>query len=172
MMRILNKREKFIACSIVFVICLLAAGNLVVLPLVKRNEFLNREIQFTALKLNKYKWLLNNKERIFKKYGGDTTSILSASGLEVNVLSELENAAKLYGIAIIDVRSQGVFKDSGGPRRESVDLRAEGTIQDFVKFIYAIENSIFMFNISRFQLKSKSNSSLLEGSFSISQIRI
>lgn len=172
MMKILNKREKFIAYSLVLLICLWVVGSVFILPFLKRNESLNKEIQFTSAKLNKYKWLLSNKERILKKYGGDGALALSSSGLEVNLLSELESAAKLYGIVIIDIRPQGVFQDPQGPKGASVDLRAEGSIQDFLKFIYAIENSISMFNISRFHLKSKSNSSLLEGSFSISQTRI
>jgi len=36
--------------------------------------------------------------------------VLSSSGLEVNVLAELENAAKLYGIVIIDIRPQGYLR--------------------------------------------------------------
>jgi len=171
-MKIFNKREKFIAYSVVFLICFWVVISLFISPLLQKNDSLNKEIQFTAAKLKKYKWLLNNKERILKKYGGDGNYVLSSPGIEFNLLSELESAAKLYGITIIDVRPQGLFNDSGSSRGASVDLRAEGSIQNFVKFIYAIENSISMFNISRFQLKSKPNSSLLEGTFSISQTRI
>ena len=171
-MRIFNKRERIIAYGIIGLICLWAVSNLFLTPVMNKNDRLDREIQFTVSKLNRYKWLLNNKERLQKKYGGRVSGALYAVVPGVSVLSELENMAKDCGISIVDIRPQGAFKDTEPSKGASIDLRAEGSIQDFVKFIYAIENSLSLFNIDKFQLKSKPNSSSLEGSFSIYQTRI
>jgi len=59
-----------------------------------KNDRLDREIQFTASKLNRYKWLLNNKERLQKKYGGGIWRLYAVVP-GVSVLSELESMARI-----------------------------------------------------------------------------
>lgn len=51
-----------------------------------------------------------------------------------------------------------------------VDLRTEGEMKDYMRFIYDIENSISLLRIRKIQLNAKSNTTALEGNISISQL--
>lgn len=84
-------------------------------------------------------------------------------------MSELENLAKSSNIHILDVRPQSQKKASKY-KEIMVDLRTEGKMKDYMKFIYDIENSISLLRIRKIQLNAKSNTTVLEGNISISQL--
>jgi hypothetical protein len=172
MQKILNKREKIVLYTTVGIIIFSIAFNLFIEPTLSRNETLNKEINIARLKLNKYLKLLSQKEYIQDKYKKFSASLkLSGSGEDtfVGVLSEIESLAKASNIRILDVRPQSpkildLYKEN------LIELRTEGQIEGYLKFIYNIENSLSLLKIRRFQLNAKPNTALLEGSFSISQL--
>jgi hypothetical protein len=91
----------------------------------------------------------------------------------VAALSELQNLAKNAKIRIIDLRPQQVAKTNKKSGKEiTIDMRAEGSMEGYLKFIYDIENSLWVLHIKKFQLLAKNNSSALEGVFTISQVSV
>ncbi|MCX5715186.1 MAG: hypothetical protein NT033_10430, partial [Candidatus Omnitrophica bacterium] len=124
----------------------------------QKNISLNREIALTRQKLKKSLRLLSQKDAIQNKYNKLALhSDLSAPQGDVFVatLSELEKMAQDAGVHIIDMRPQDISKSSGLYKEIAVDLRAEGDIQGYFKFIYNLENSLSLLRVRRFQLSSK-----------------
>ena len=168
MQRILSKREKVILHLLAATLILGIAYNLIE-PLLTKYQNLNLEIKITEAKLKKYLWLLSSKDNLEDKYKALNVSGEAAKregDTLVGLLSEIEALAKSSNIRIIDRRPQS---QKGKEQEKQIDLRAEGTMEDYLKFIYNIESSLLLLNIKRFQLSVKSNSELLDGSFSISQ---
>lgn len=170
MQKIITKREKLIFYIAVIAVVLSIVFNFLVFPVFKKNEALNSDISITRAKLKKYLRLLAQKEFINNKY----SEVLESSGISsdiregVSVLSELENLAKVSNIKIIDMRPQNL-PEGEVSRLALIDLRAEGNIEDYFKFIYKIENSFLLLKIKRLQLSVKPNVQGLEASFSIFQ---
>lgn len=171
MQKILNKRERLFLYITIIVVIFSIGFNLMVAPLLQKNDALNREIHLNKAKLNKYTRLLSQKEYIQNKY----SQFISGANLSeerqnrlVSALSELENLAKAANIRIIDLRpeSQG---DINLDKEISIDLRTEGTMEGYLKFIYDIENSLSLLKIKRFQLNAKPHTPVLEGLFVIWQ---
>lgn len=172
MQKILTKREKIILYVTAGIIMFSIVFNLFIESNLSRNETLNKEINIARLKLNKYLKLLSQKEYIQDKYNKFSASLkLSGSGEDtfVGALSQIESLAKASNIRILDVRPQSqkildLYKEN------LMELRTEGQIEGYLKFIYNIENSLSLLKIKRFQLNAKPNTAVLEGGFSISQL--
>jgi cell division protein FtsB len=168
MQRILSKREKLILRLLAGILILGIACNFIE-PLLTKYQNLNLEIKTAEAKLKKYLWLLSSKDKLENKYKELNVSGKAAKDegdTLVGLLSEIEALAKTSNIRIVDIRPQS---QKGKGQEKQIDLRAEGTMEDYLKFIYKIESSLLLLNIKRFQLSVKSNSELLDGSFSISQ---
>ncbi|MFH1440907.1 MAG: type 4a pilus biogenesis protein PilO [Candidatus Omnitrophota bacterium] len=174
MAKILTKREKLSLFIALGVIVSAIAFNFIIMPVFDKFESLTKETMITRIKLIKYLQLLNQKDEIEKKYK-QFSSAISLSGQEhdpfVAVLSELENLAKSSNIHILDVRPQSQRKTTKY-KEIMVDLRTEGQMKDYMKFIYDIENSISLLRIRKIQLNAKSNTPALEGNISISQLSV
>ncbi len=172
MQKILTKREKKVLYITVGIIIFSVIFNFLIWPVINKNDLLNKEISVSAAKLKKYLRLLAQKDYIRGKYN-EFSRYLNEHKTEdtaVSTLSELGNLAKSANIRIIDMRPQAA-KASGQSYKEiEIDLRTEGAMEGYLKFIYTIENSLSLLRIKRFQLNAKPNAQLLEGVFSISQI--
>lgn len=165
MQKILIRRERIILCLAVSVIALSAIFNLLLKPVLKKREILNKRIEIARTKLKNYIRLLSRKDYIQDKYKKLTSGLnISAEnkGTLVTALSVLENLAKDANIHIIDIRPQAAL----------VDLRTEGSMEGYLKFLYNLENSLSLLRIKKFQLNAKPNSPVLEGVFSISQLSL
>lgn len=167
MQRVLSKREKIILIFTIGLIAFSLAFNLVVLPVLRKNDSLNKRIEAARLRLARYNYLLSQKEAILGRAGG-----LAAGGLPgepkdaaVAVLSEVEALAKEANIRLVDIRP----RPAKGKQIE-VDIRTEGDMQGYLNFIYALEDALSLLTVDKYQLSAKINSPYLEGSFSISQI--
>lgn len=175
MLKILTQREKIIFYVTTGVITFAVSFNFLIAPVLTKNDALNKEINITRAKLKKYLWLLDQKDNIESKYSR-FSSAFGVDGqqknMQVGSLSELESLAKEADIRIIDIRPQSGSKGPGLYSQVIVDLRAEGTMEGYFKFIYSIENSFLLLKIKGFQLTAKPNTQLLEGVFSISQFSI
>ena len=174
MQSILTKREKIILYITIGVIIFSIIFNFLILPVLTKIGLLNKEINLTQARLKKYTQLLSQKDYIQSKYN-KFISRVSVSGRRqdtlVDALSELENLAKEANIRIIDIRPQA-SRNINLYKEIIIDLRTEGTMEGYLKFIYNIENSLLLLRIKKLQLDAKPNSPTLEGSFSISQISV
>jgi len=173
MLKILSKRERVILFATIGVIVFAIILNFLILPLLARNDNLNKRIELTRKKLTKFMWLLSQRENIKGKYGNFSSTFSPSNQQEdvlVRVLSELENLAKAADVKIIDIRPQVTSSSSGTYKEILIDLRTEGIIDGYLKFIYELEKSLLLLKVNKLQLATKPNTSILEGSFSISQL--
>lgn len=172
MLKVLSKRERNIFYATLGVVIFAALFNFAFAPFLYRNDALNKEIDASRKKLEKYAWLLSQKDIIQKKYGklnmGQEVSGSKEDTL-VSALSELEDLAKKANIKIVDLRPQA-SKASGLYKEILIDLRTEGTIEGYLSFMYNLESSLYLLKISKFQLSSRPSAQTLEGIFSITQI--
>jgi hypothetical protein len=172
MLKAISKREKIIFTLTLGVILFSIVFTFLVAPLLRRGEALNKEIRIARLKLRKHLYLLSQEKEIQDKYNrfaSEQNLAAQAPEAMVSSLSVLETLAKEANIRIIDIRPQ-TPRGSGLHKEITIDLRTEGAIGGYLSFLYSIENSLMLLDIKRFQLNAKTNSQLLEGSFSISQI--
>jgi len=174
MLKILNRREwviLYIALGVV--IFAFGLGNIVE-PVLTKNTALDREIKQSSLKLKKYQSLLSQKDFLQKEYAKISTGAdlpLENEGFSTGILTEIENLAKISNISIIDIRpeTQGNLPSH---KENLIELRLIGDMDSCLKFIYSIENSVYLLQVKKFQINAKPNSSDLEGSFLISQLNL
>lgn len=172
MPKILSKRETTAAYITLGVILFAVLFNLFLAPLLDKQRELSREISSSRQKLKKYTRLLAEKELIEAKYAKFASAFRLPEQQEepqVAALSELEGLANNAGIRITDVRPQGT---AGSQKVINIEIRTEGELSAYLKFFYAIEQSLSSLTIKKFQLSAKPNSRLLEGVFSISQLAL
>jgi len=173
MIKVLNKRERIILFSTIGLIILAVLFNFILVPVLSRNEVLDKEIAVASVRLKKYKSLISKKEsirEIYEKFCADAKTMEQGEPTSANVLSELENLAQVSGIKIIDIRPQPSAKSGELYQELQIDFRTEGTMPDYVKFIYNLEISPLLLRVKGFQLSAKNNATALEGSFSVSQL--
>jgi len=171
MQRLISKREKTILFVTLAVILFSVVYTFFISPLLKRADILNKEIKRARLKLKKYAYLLSQETQLKEKYDQFVSRQHLLDVTEnpaISALSILEALAKEANIRIIDIRPK-TPRAAGQYRETAIDLRTEGTMEGYLKFLYSIENSLTLLDVQRFQLNAKPNSQLLEGSFSISQ---
>lgn len=172
MPQLLRKREKLIIYSTIGTIIFAVIFNLLIAPALTKNENLNSEIDLVRTKLKKYFWLLRQENHIQNKYNKFSSTFKVSEQQEdtlVSALSELENLTKAANIRIIDIRPQGLAGNLAGYKEILIDLRTEGTMEGYLRFIYDLENSLSLLRTKKFQLTAKTYANLLDGSFSISQ---
>jgi hypothetical protein len=162
----LTRRETLIFHLTLAVIILALCLNFLILPALKKNAALNKEISLAQAKLKNYTLLLAQKEKIKNKYdklgAGLDLSKKNQDSL-MSVLSELETYAREGGLRIIDLRPQA----SPNSKVMVVDLKTEGPLEGYIKFIFRIENSLLLLNVEKLRLTAQSDSANLEGNFSI-----
>jgi hypothetical protein len=174
MQKILNKRERIILYLTIAITIFGVSLNFLIAPILLKNDTLNKEINVTRARLKRYLHLLSKKDEIDNKYKKFSTQIKESAteaGTLVNALSELENLAKDSNIRILDIRPQ-LTKNLNLYKETLIDVRTEGTMDGYLKFIYNLENSLSLLRIRKFQLNAKPNSPALEGSFSISRLSL
>ncbi len=174
MLKILTKREKtMLRVAAAAIACGVYAG-LFLAPALKKNDALNAKMRLTATKLQRYTQLLSQKDAIRKEYGRFISDLKTAGKKEdtmVSTLSELEGYAGNASIRLTDVRPQPA-KNEGAYKVILIDVRAEGSMENFLKFIYSLENSLSLLRVERLQLGSLPNSQALQGNLSISKLAI
>lgn len=175
MHKVLTNREKTILLLTAGVLVFSVLFSLVISPQLDKNDALSRQVRASRVKLKKYAKLLSQKDELQRKYAKLPKGLGVSAKNEgvVGILAELEAFAKEAGIRIVDLRPQPAAKSAAAGYKElAIDLRAEGDMQGYLKFIYALENSLTLLHINKFQLTSKPNSELLDSSFSISHITL
>lgn len=172
MTKIFTKREKVVLYITVSIIIFSIAFSYFIIPILTKDDDLNKEINAAKIKLQRYLQVINQKEYIQDKYnkfsGYAGTGVVIEEGASGGILSDLEGLAKASGVRIIDIRSQEP-KKADLYKETIIDLRLEGAMEDYLKFIYSLENSLLLLRVKRIQLNAKPNSQVLEGSLSVSK---
>ena len=168
MHNVLKKREKVILYLTIGIIFFSIAFNFIIAPVLSKYDTFNKEINLNKIRLKKYLTLLSQKDEIQNKYGRFSSNLELATGTKdtfVVAMATLENLAKGASVRIIDIRPQAAAK--GGA--VIIELRTEGKIEGYTKFIYDLETSLLLLKVKRLQLTAKPNMALLEGVFTVSQ---
>ncbi len=171
MQKVISKKEKVFLYLTLGVFALAILLNFIVIPFLNRNEALNQDIYANRAKLNKYTHLLRNKlniqnryNKVFGSFAGRAVELKKAD----SVLSGLDSLAKSADIRIIDMRPQEVSKS----KELVINLKTEGEMGNYLKFLYNFEYSLPLLRIKKFQLNAKPNTQSLEGIFTILQLSI
>lgn len=170
--KILNRREKIILCINAAVIISAVFAKLIIYPLSVKYGVLNQDIRISRARLMKYTQILSRKNDLQNRcagFFGDFKPLRSSDDAYIEILSALENIAKLSNIRITDIRPQHK-PDQTVKKEVIVDIKTEGLLENHIKFIYEIEASLWLLRIKRIQLSVKSNTDKLEGSFTIYQL--
>jgi len=174
MQKILTQREKTILFATIGIVFISILYNFTITPVILKNSLLNKDILSTRMKLKKYLVLLSQKQSLQTKYNYLNVE-KPPDGVKENstliTLSEIENMANTAHIRILDIRPQ-LRKTEGSYDEILIELRTEGSLNDYIKFIYDLENSLLLLRIKRFQFSSRSNSALLEANFSVSKLAV
>jgi len=175
MKKLLTKRERFFVYIIASAIIFAFSYNMVIEPLMNKSKDLNREISSKEIKLKKYRGLLGQGDqlhKIYKKYLLPEDNPADMQDTFLGTLKELEKLAGASGVVILDIRPDKRRKGKGELSESKIELKTEGTLKDYLKFVYNMENTPSLLKINKLQLISKTNSELLEGRFTIGQILI
>jgi small-conductance mechanosensitive channel len=166
---IFKKRERIILYIAIAVIFFSLLFNFLLSPVIEKYDILNKKINLNQAKLQKYQALLNSKNEIENKYAKLSLSsepLKDMTDPTVASLAALENLAKNADIKLLDIRPEQNQKKNN---QNTIELRAEGSMEGYTKFIYNIGNSLMLLKIRRFQIAAKPNAQSLEGTFTIIQ---
>lgn len=142
-----------------------------VAPVLRKAEILDKEISLTRMKLIKYTRLLSRAGDIRDKSVSDPGLVIEGKDRLLSALSVIEKLAKDANVRILDLRPQNQKTGARNIDNEIiVDIRTEGKIEEYAKFLYEIENSLFLLRVKKLQLDIKPDSQTLEGSFTIAQL--
>lgn len=170
--KILTKRERIIAFFALGIIAISAILNFILLPLINRYQALNREISLCQLNLKKSSRLLSKRERIQQDYNEISSLVQLEAGEDriiALVLTQLENLANQADLRIVDVRPQAP-RNLERYKEIIVELKQEGRIEGFLRFIYDLENPPHLFRIKKLQLNPKAVAGILDGYLTVSKI--
>ena len=168
----LTKRERVIFIFAAGVIAFSLILNFIILLTLDRFRALNQEINSCKLNLKKSLRLLAKKQAIQEDYNQVSSVVRLQAGQEemvAIVLSQLEQISGKVGLRIIDVRPQR-SNDLGRYKEILVELKQEGNIDGFMRFIYDIENAPYLLKIKKIQLNSKATADILQAKLIISKI--
>lgn len=168
----ITKREKIIFYITVSVMIFSLIFNFFIVPILKKNELLNKEIGLTHAKLKRYLNLLSQKDYIRQKELGfvfDSGPTGTSKDPLIGALAQIENLTRQANIRIVDVRPEAprqldIYKEI------IINLRTEGNMEGYLKFLYNLDNSLALLKIKKLQLILKPGSNYLEGVFAISQL--
>ncbi|MDD4955606.1 MAG: hypothetical protein PHP17_06175 [Candidatus Omnitrophica bacterium] len=168
MQNILKKREKIILGITMGIILFSIIFNFIIAPVLARYDAVSREISLNRVRLKKYLTLLTQKNEIqgkYEKFLQAPTLTSDAKDALVVVMSSLENIAKADGVKIVDVRPQSQAKEGV----VIIELRTQGEMDAYTKFIYDVETSLLLLKINRLQFTAKPNTTGLEAMFTITE---
>jgi len=164
----LSDREKVILIFTCGLFVLVVIINLFLVPVLRRNDAMNRELALVRHRLAKNAALLERKDSLTVNYRKFFAGYDSPADTPVQVLSMIEKMALDSGSRIIDIRPQGAKSAKSG-RETQIDLRIETDMQACLKFLYAMERSSAVLKVRRMQLSAKPGSAL-EASMTIAQL--
>jgi len=170
-----SAREKIILSVCVAIILLYLGINFVFEPLKARLNDLNSQIALRELKLKKSNKVLDNQtgvEANYKKYA-DLIKQKANDEQEMSaLLSEIESITKEIKISISDMKPSRV-RVVDFYKKFSVELEAEGLLEDLTKFIHTLQSQPHFLKIERLRLERRSmRTNTLKGSILISRIRV
>ena len=174
-LRALTAREKIILSICALLILSYFGVNFIFEPLKAKIEELSNQIGITELKLKKSNKIIDYQESVednFKKYA-DLIKQKANDEQEMSaLLSEIESITKEIKISISDMKPSRV-RAVDFYKKFSVELEAEGLLEDLTKFIHTLQSQPHFLKIERMRLERRSmRTNTLKSSILISRIRV
>jgi len=163
-------KEKIMIRLLIFLFFATALFLYVIEPVSRNNKLINEKIKTDEDKLAKYQQFLQREDKIKTLYQSSFLQRMreTAEETDIDAFKELEAMAKKYSIKIIDIRHRQV--SSQEIKEVLIELIMEGVEPAYIRFLYDLKKSSFLFSIKNFTLTSGGKTSLLRGEFSISYI--
>ncbi|HOX54024.1 MAG: type 4a pilus biogenesis protein PilO [Candidatus Omnitrophica bacterium] len=173
--RSLSPREKIILSICALLILAYFGVNFIFEPIKAKIDELNNQIGIAELKLKKSNKIIGYQESVednFKKYA-DLIKQKSSDEQEMSaLLSEIEAITKDIKISISDMKPSRV-RAIDFYKKFSVELEAEGLLEDLTKFIHTLQSQPHFLKIERMRLERRSmRTNTLRTSILISRIRV
>lgn len=175
LLRALSIREKIILSICALLILSYLGVNFIFEPLKARIDGLNNRIGLAELKLKKSNKIIDYQESVennYKKYAELIKQKANDEQEMSALLSEIESITKEIKISISDMKPSRV-RAVDFYKKFSIELEAEGLLEDLTKFIHTLQSQPHFLKIERMRLERRSmRTNTLKSSILISRIRV
>lgn len=171
MQKVFTKREKTIFFITIGIVIFSIVFSFLLLPVFREYAQLNNEVNIVRFRLKKYLRLASRKDYLEdkqKKFAAGLNFSVDTGDASVATLSALEELTKEANIKIIDIRPQSA-SGRGLSRELVIDLRTEGAMEGYLKFLYNIEHSLLLLTVKKFQMSARLQQPALQVNLSVSQ---
>lgn len=158
-----SKKERIGLAALSVIVSLAFLDRLILSPIDKKIQMINREIEISEKQLKMGLCNLNQKEAIVSEYGkyGQYFKELGSEGeITAAILSEIETAAKKSNMTLLGLKPQA-SKDRGFYREYSIEIEAEGAMDSMASFLYYLNSSTQLLRTEKLRLNLKSKESPL-----------
>jgi Tfp pilus assembly protein PilO len=158
----LSRKEKiglFVAVVVVFLAIL---DRLVLAPIKERIQQINQQIQVNEKQLVMGLRNLEQKEVVTNEYKKYARYLKDAGSDEERIaamLSEIENLAKKSGVSLVDTKPSQP-KDTNFFKEYAIEVKAEGTMETLMIFLYQLNSSSQLLRAERLRLNLKDKDSI------------
>ena len=171
----MSKRERYVLYFSAVVVLAVFFDKVVIDPLIKRIEKLNKEIFIQEKRLQKSLYLVSQEELIINEHKSYTKGLkqVSSEGEEKSrLLAEIEQTARKSSVFLKDVKL-GTTEKSGTYIKYTVETVAEAKIAYLMDFIYQLEASTRVLKVRSFYLvPTKERSEILRAQMTITETLI
>ena len=159
----LKKREWIFIYATVSLLLSWLVLKVVFVPFQEKLHNLGRSITVREAKLSKGAGLIEHKEAINKEYDRyDTYYLLQGLTNEETVarfLKEIEEISRKSKLVISDIKPQKDIVKDKFSEQYLIDVKAEGTLEQFITFLYKLFDSTLLFGVERMILVPKTEDS-------------
>ncbi len=152
----LKKREVFLFYAVIMLLVGWFVIRIVFVPFHEKLSELDRKVVLEEARLKRGACLLEKKEEIVKAYERFESyySLRNLSDEEVvaSLQKELLDIGNGSGLTIQDMKPQKEVASDKVSRHYSINIKAEGSLTQFINFLYALYNSQFLFSIDKMDL--------------------
>jgi len=158
----LKPREKKIAIAVGLVLGIFIIDRLVLSPLRNKQNLVKKQISAMEIEFQSRKDIVSRKDQIerefsaYKKYLLDSDTY-SERDLVVKFLKEVESSAQESGLSIVNLNPQNEVEQDKLTKHKKylLELRAESTLPQLVKFLSRIQQSQLLINLESFSITTK-----------------
>ena len=172
----MSKRERYIALAAFSFVFIAILYNFVIDPVFRARYTLNTDIQAKTAALKRDLAMVASRgtlEANYSKFSKYVKSEKSEEEAVAETLTYLEDLSRADSCRIINIKPIST-KSFDSYKEVSIDLSSEGTLSQFSKFLYDVENAKNMIlKVRNFVLTAKAGQEgVLKGTFLITKIII
>jgi hypothetical protein len=169
----MNKRERTIAIVAISFVLGAILYSLIIDPVFRAWQVLNDNMAAKTVMLKKDLAMLSSRKSLETNYAKFSKYVISGKSEEETVseaLAYLENLSRTDSCTLLNIKPIGT-KDYGAYKELMIELSSEGSISQFSKFLYDIENTKNMIlKVRHFVITSKAGQEgALKGSLLIAK---